>query len=65
MKLRVTVLPLLVFGVFGYLIYQVDKTVIDGEIQPKAVIEEVKEDYHEVEAAFAKGGSANHGRYNK
>lgn len=65
MKLyEASILVLLVFGVFGYLVYQTDKTAIDGRIQPKAIKEEIKEDLHDLEELFAKGGSANHDNYN-
>lgn len=55
---------LFVATVFGYTVYQVDRTAVDGKIQIEAVKEEIKEDFHDVEAFFAKGDTANHDRYN-
>lgn len=49
MKLRVTILPLILFGLFGYTVYQADKTAVNGEIKPKEIVKEIEEDYHEVD----------------
>lgn len=58
------VLALLVFLSFGYTVYQVDRTSVNGEINLPALKAEIVEDYKDVEAEFAKGASANHNRYN-
>lgn len=54
----------LIFSLFGYTTYQLDRTSVDGHIQPSAFVDEITEDLKDIEAEFAKGGSANHNRYN-
>lgn len=64
-KLYSVIVPLLIFGAFGYFWYQADRTSEDGKINKDAFVEEVKEDYHDVEEFFASGDSANHDNYNQ
>lgn len=58
---------LVLISVFGYLTYHVDKQT-DGakeKIDFQEIKSEIKEDYHELEAFFAAGESANHDHYNQ
>jgi hypothetical protein len=55
---------LMIFSLFGYTVYQVDRTSVNGEINLPALKAEIVEDYKDVEAEFAKGATANHKRYN-
>jgi len=58
------IIALVIFLTFGYGVYQVDRTSVNGEINVPALKAEIIEDYKDVEAEFAKGETANHKRYN-
>ena len=64
MKLYSLTLPFLIFALFGYLVHTMDSTAVEGTLQPEAMVSVFEKDYHKVEAFFATGESANHGRYN-
>lgn len=55
-----------VASVFGYSVFTLERTAgPDGEIEKEKVVEQVKQDYDDVEEFFASGGTANHDRYNR
>lgn len=65
MKLRITILPLLVFAMFGYSVSVLERTQVEGEVETNAMIDRVTDDYKNVEEFMATGSSANHDNYNK
>lgn len=56
MKLRITILPLLIFALFGYSVAKLDQNT-KGSTRPvnvKILKADVVEDYHEVKDQFVK-----------
>lgn len=57
MKLRLTILPLVVFGLFGYMVAKLDQVSDNGAnlITASALKKEVKEDLADLNRALKKG----------
>lgn len=65
MKLRIVILPFIIFGLFGYGVAKLEQNSDkNGVINVKALKADVKEDFSEFKDFVTSGKSANTAHYN-